>query len=75
MRHCGPHLHSSFAGLLFWAWVQAGHCGPLLHSWSAGLLFWGLFSIRVWGIAACFGGVFPFAFSFLTEVGIGTSSM
>ena len=29
----------------------------------------------VWGIAACFGGVFSFAFSVLTEVSNGTSSM
>ena len=72
--HCGPHLHSSSAGLLFWACVQMGHCDPQLHS-SSGLLFWGLFSIRLWGITACFGGVFSVVLSVLTEVGIGTSSI
>ena len=49
-----------------------GHCGPHPYASSAGL-FWGLFSIRAWGIAACFGGVFFSAFSVLTKVGIGTS--
>ena len=50
-----------------------GHCGPHPQVSSAGLPFWGLFNIMVWGIAACFGGVFLSAFSVLTEVGVGTS--
>ena len=55
--------------------LQMGHCGPHSHASSAGLLFWDLFSIRVWGIAACFGGVISSVFSVLTKVGVGTSSI
>ena len=53
--------------------VQIGHCGPHPHVSSACLLFCGLFSVRVWGIAACFGGVFSSAFSVLTKEGVGAS--
>ena len=55
--------------------AQIKQCSPHVHSSSACLLFWGLFSIRVWGIAACFGKVFSSAFSGLTKVGVGTSSV
>ena len=50
-----------------------GYCGPQPYASSAGLLFWGLLSIMAQGIAACFGGVFSFAFFVLTEVGVGIS--
>ena len=52
-----------------------GHCSPHQHASSTGLLFWDLFSIRVWGITACFGGVSSSVFSVLTKVGVGTSSI
>ena len=55
--------------------VQMGYGGPHALASSPGVLFWGLFSIRAQGIAACFGGVFSFAFSILTKVGVGTSFM
>ena len=53
--------------------IRSGFCAEgavqsHLHS-SAGLLLWGLFSTRVWGMAAKLGGTFFSASSFLITVG------
>ena len=75
---CLVSHHSSLLNFLPWGleWILCRWDSAIpIYSSFAGLLFWGLFSIRVRGIAACFGGVFSSAFSVLTKVGVGTSSI